>query len=302
MVTLSAEKSRISTIFTAAEPVGSELPLLRAALVNGGRLQGLEAAREVVSSGFTAVDALLPTGGLRRGSLVEWLATTTDAAAGPSPHAQALGDLESGAGAATLAFAVACRLAGVGTGPTMTGPRMIVVVDRTEWFHPPAVLPWLTAGQQLVVTRPGRDDDEIWAIDQALRCSGVAAVVAWPRPQGQARQRNHWSTALRRWQLAARGSGAVGLLVRPQAAARDPSWAEARIAVAPMPGGTLSERRLQLTRVGGSWIGTDRSQSTETVLELVRGTETMLTGKTARRLQPSRQGISQPGGATCRAS
>ena len=38
---------------------------------------------------------------------------------------------------------------------------------------------------------------------------GVAAVIAWP-------ERVH-PTAMRRWQLAARGSGAVGLLVRPAA-------------------------------------------------------------------------------------
>jgi hypothetical protein len=50
--------------------------------------------RETVSTGFPSLDRLLPAGGVRRGSLVEWLAG---------------GDA---AGAISLACAVACRLAG----------------------------------------------------------------------------------------------------------------------------------------------------------------------------------------------
>lgn len=179
--------------------------LLKTGLLNAGEFEGRENAREVVASGFAAVDSLLPAGGLRRGSLVEWLAGG-DAAAG---------DVAGGAGAVSLALAVGCRLAGAAA-----GPRTIVVVDRAGWFHPPAVLPWLGDSRQLVVARPSSDDDEIWAIDQALRCPGVAAVVAWPRsvvrqqghaphargslPAGAGRPRPtaQWTTAMRRWQLA----------------------------------------------------------------------------------------------------
>lgn len=295
MVTRSGENNGFREFFAADRQPAQR----RLAIGSGGQLHVQEAAREVVGSGFAGVDALLPAGGLRRGSLVEWL---VEPAGGPAlgPHTAASDstvDLAGGAGAATLAFAVASRLAA-----TAAGRQTIVVVDRTEWFHPPAVLPWLTAGQQLVVARPGRDDDEIWAIDQALRCSGVAAVVAWPRLRGQARQRSHWSTALRRWQLAARSSGAVGLLVRPQAAARDPSWAEARIAVEPLPGGSLAERRLRLTRVGGSWVGTEHRWTAETVLDLARGTEAALRRRAPSGLRAHEQKASREGGAACRAS
>src|SRR5690606_24383048 len=39
----------------------------------------------------------------------------------------------------------------------------------------------------------------------------------------------------RRWQLAAEASGALGLLIRPQQAKREPSWAELRLLVTPCP-------------------------------------------------------------------
>lgn len=237
-------------------------------------------AWETVSSGFSALDGLLPAGGVRRGSLIDWWA------AGGAD------------GAATVACAVACRLAtprpggravGGSLSGAMTSASTIVVVDRGGRFYPPAVLPWLasrsvaTSGgtgaggpengpeivPEMVVVRPSRDDDELWAIDQALRCPGVAAVLAWPgRMQ---------ANAMRRLQLAARASGAVGLLVRGLSDARtqaimreptmrEPTWADARVVVAPMPpvgGQSLpcpAERRLRLSLVGGPWQG-------ETMLE-----------------------------------
>ncbi len=55
----------------------------------------------------------------------------------------------------------------------------------------------------------------------------MTAVVAWPE--------RATATALRRWQLGARGGGAVGLLLRPPRARRDPSWAQARLDVTALP-------------------------------------------------------------------
>ena len=231
-------------------------------------------ARSVCPSGFRGIDRLLPGGGVGRGSLVEWIG-------GPA------------SGATALACAVACRL--LGARPATAGKRSaagdppgatgtILVIDRCGRFHPPAVLPWLerpTASRPkpggeaigpLVVVRPSRDEDEIWAIDQALRCPGVTAVLAWPERVS--------STAMRRFQLAARGSGAVGFLVRPVRARREPSWAEARLNVmavssgcdrlgASPPGGgvpspashvapvrlvgSLAVRRMRVTLQEGPW-------------------------------------------------
>lgn len=263
-------------------------------LLDGGQLAAREAVREVVASGFRSLDALLPAGGVRRGSLIEWLA---GGAAGGM----------AGAGAMSLAGAVACRLA-----QAADEPGTIVVVDRTGWFHPPAVLPWLGCGAEvarLVVARPAHDDDEIWAIDQALRCPGVAAVLAWPRAAaspggglvaGRRCAAQSWTIAMRRWQLAARSSGAVGLFVRPAMSQGEPSWAEARIAITPLPGGTLLERRLRLTRVGGAWAGgADADEPTvDVVLDMARGTA----GAMRHRGAAEAARAFEPREAACRAS
>jgi len=272
-----------------------------------------ECGREAVSTGFRPLDRLLPAGGVRRGSLIEWLAA------------------DDASGAVALACAVACRLAGPRSARHATAgseavaalpATTILVVDRGGRFHPPAVLPWLEAmacdvaardgsggdgrRPQLVVARPSTDDDELWAIDQSLRCPGVAAVLAWPG-------RVH-PTAMRRWQLAARSGGAVGLLVRGMALGTergrvcehhgaavqagmasqtglasqprmpiDPTWAEARVAVQPLPPSssagefalTAGVRRLRLSLVGGPWAGEAMLQerATELLLDMQGGCE-----------------------------
>lgn len=278
---------------------------------------------ETVSTGFQPLDHLLPAGGVRRGGLLELLAEG-DASAG--------GDA---GGAISLACAVACRLAdsksvGQGTASatsaTTTSARAstIVVVDRGAVFYPPAVIPWLDAladgGEksggrpQFVVARPSRDEDELWAIDQALRCPGVAAVLAWPK-------RVH-ATAMRRWQLAARVGGAVGLMVRGlrlqgrthdrhdrhdrrdgqagslEAVRREPSWADARVAISPVAGGEavaeLSSRRLRLSLVGGPWSGDAmlEERSVDVLLNLTNGREVVRRHRT-----PARPGAATSAGS-----
>ena len=242
-------------------------------------------ARETVATGFASLDRLLPAGGVRRGSVIEWLAG---------------GDGDAG-GAISLACAVACRLADPRRADQSLASQAstIVVVDRGQRFYPPAVMPWIDtqaasgpAGvaanggrrPQFVVARPARDDDELWTIDQALRCPGVAAVLAWPR-------RVH-ATAMRRWQLATRTSGAVGLLVRGLSERRpvggEPTWADAKLAVSPVVGDAatdLAVRRLRLSLVGGPWSGSEmlEERSTELLLDLTNGREALRRHRTPAR-------------------
>ena len=76
-------------------PVGEQVHGVLAAQVAraGGGCTFKGPAQPVLSSGFRALNRLLPAGGVRRGSLLEWL-TATEAS-----------------GAAALACAVACRVA-----------------------------------------------------------------------------------------------------------------------------------------------------------------------------------------------
>lgn len=267
--------------------------------------------RLTVSSGLPALDHLLPHGGLRLGSLVEWLE--------PPPET----GVEAAAGAAAFALAVGVRLQ---ANADLPPGRALVVIDRGGRLYPPAVVPWLEAASapssasssapspppsparsakveqrasrqasqhasqlghhrrvtpRLFVIRPASDADEIWAIDQTLRCAGVAAVVGWPGRVS--------ATVFRRWQLAARSSGVVGLLVRPAAARHEPTWAETRIQVCPARAAALAcsvrspadkarwiERRAcTLVRVGGQWdAATAVAEPTVTcVLDLTDGSE-----------------------------
>jgi len=81
--------------------------------------------------------------------------------------------------------------------------------------------------------------DNLWALDQALRCAGVAAVLAWPEKLD--------GRTFRRLQLAAEQGGGLGLLVRPEGVRHEPSWAEVRLVVEPLPAvGPHAPRRLKV--------------------------------------------------------
>jgi hypothetical protein len=167
------------------------------------RLEGVHrpVSPEAVSSGCAALDRLLPGGGFRRGTLVEWLAAA------------------DGAGAESLAIAAAreaCREGGA-----------VAVIDWRHEFYPPAAVRAGIASQCLLVVQSATEADNHWTLDQALRCAGVAALLAWPdRLDGR---------TFRRLQLAAEEGGSLGLLLRPQEAQAEPSWADVRLLVEPLP-------------------------------------------------------------------
>ncbi len=172
-------------------------------------MEGLHPPRDAatISSGCEAFDRFLPNGGFFPGQLVEWLVA------------------RPGNGGGMLAL-LAARTA------LLAGNKALIVVDRCPGnergtFYPPAVAGWEIDLRRLVILRPGNAADEIWAIDQALRCSSVAAVWAW-LPKLNERD-------FRRLQLAAEQGGCLGLLLRPARLRGKPTWADIQLLVEPLP-------------------------------------------------------------------
>lgn len=162
----------------------------------------------VVSSGCPPLDRLLPDRGFRRGTLVEWFSD---------------GD---GTGAGTLALLAARQACADG--------GVLVVLDTERQFYPPAAARGGLSWQQLIVVQAATAADHLWAIDQALRCPAVAAVLGWPPPLD--------GHTFRRLQLAAEQGGVLGLLLRPASVLGEPSWAEVRLRVEPLPSGQPTSR------------------------------------------------------------
>jgi hypothetical protein len=177
-----------------------------------------------VSSGCGGLDQLLPAQGFHRGTLVEWLTP---------------GD---GGGAESLVFLAAreaCREGGV-----------LVVFDQAKQFYPPAAVRLGIGPEEMIVVQAASQADNLWALDQALRCPGVAAAVAWPEKLD--------GRTFRRLQLAAEQGSGLGLLVRPERVRHEPSWAEVRLLVEPLPATALDGPRrlkIQLLRSRGGPSG-----------------------------------------------
>jgi len=188
-----------------------------------GRIRGLEKSRRgpgeaALSTGWPPLDELLPGGGLRRGSLVEWLA------AGP------------GSGAALLAWGAAQQAAREG--------GAIVVLDRRREVYPPALAAWGVELERVIFVQPQNARDEGWVWDQALRCPGVAAVWGWvDQVDGR---------LFRRWQLSAEASGGVGLLIRPADVRTQPTWADVRWWIEPQRASAGRRWRVDLLRCRGA--------------------------------------------------
>jgi protein ImuA len=190
------------------DPRGDLLRQLRGQL--GHSVATMAEDEPAFSCGSAAIDRLLPGGGLRHGMLVEWLAELP------------------GCGAATLGLLAAreaCRAGG-----------MLVVVDRTQAFYPPAAVGWGVDPGRLIVVRPRSMRDEIWAAVQSLRSPMVAAVWAMI---DRVDSRN-----FRRLQLAAEAGGTLGVLVRGASARGQPSWADVRLGISREQGAGSREKRM----------------------------------------------------------
>ncbi|MCY2974972.1 MAG: hypothetical protein NTW52_09950 [Planctomycetota bacterium] len=168
----------------------------------GGYSLGLT-GKGTISSGCSVLDNALPGGGYLLGTIVEWV---DGGGRGGDRGGGGFGN-----GSLYLAL-TAARYA------MQESNKYVVVIDSDESFYPPAALYMGLALERIIVLRPPSFDDAMWAIDQSLRSSAVAAVVA--------RLDKLSDLNARRFQLAAEQNGALGLFLRPASARSQPSWSE----------------------------------------------------------------------------
>lgn len=183
-----------------------------------GRLSGGDSEPRF-SAGSPSIDQLLPHGGLRRGTVVQWVG-------------------ESGGGAWSLAMIAAAAIAK----SEMSGGKPLVVFDLNQEFYPPAAVALgVPADRMMVIHKKAHHTrgDMIWAIDQALRCEAISAV--WCELGSWVNDRD-----ARRLQLAAEAGGTVGLFVRPEEVRKRPSFADVSWHVSPYRDATDSSSRRRL--------------------------------------------------------
>ncbi|MGQ9366880.1 ImuA family protein [Azospirillum sp. ST 5-10] len=179
---------------------GAALGALRARI---RRLEGIGGVAEgrALPLGLADLDAALPDGGLPLGCLHEV------AAADP------------GAGTAFAAVLLA-RLVAVGRGPA-------VWIVRGRDLHAPGLAAYGLGPERLIAVRARRDAEALWAMEEALRCRALAAVLGEVGTVDL--------TASRRLQLAAEAGGVTGLLLPRDARPGAASAAVTRWRIAAVP-------------------------------------------------------------------
>jgi hypothetical protein len=128
--------------------------------------------------------------------------------------------------------------------------KPLVLVDGRGWFYPPAAAALGVDLEHVILVRPISRPDCQAALDQALRCTAVGAVVGWCERLTAAEAQ--------RLKLAAEAGGGLGLILRPKGAAQGPSFADLRLRIAPMVS-TEAMRRVCIEVV--RWRGGKEGQS-----------------------------------------
>lgn len=188
--------------------VGAPAPDRAAVLADlRARIRGLEGlggeGARVLPFGLPDLDGVFPAGGLPLGCLHE--------VAGEEP----------GAGTAFAAHLLA-RLA------SAAAPALWVVRGRD--LHAAGLAAYGLTPDRLIAVRATRDADALWAMEEALRCKRLSAVL------GEVGGLD--LTASRRLQLATESSGVTGFLLQSTARRSAASAAVTRWRVAPAPSRT----------------------------------------------------------------
>lgn len=197
---------------------------------------GIPSPADSVPTGIPAIDGVLPAGGLALGAVHEWIGVDRDPArAGAGPQAPV---------AVFIALAARALARRPGTLALWVGGPV-----QPAWM----VLDGLGLLERSLFVHPRSDADQLWVLDQALRCPGVGVVASMLG-------RCDLGTT-RRLQLAAEagrrsGGGALGLLARDLRDGRALSAAQTRWRVHPVPAPDASRARwgVRLLRCKGMLI------------------------------------------------
>jgi hypothetical protein len=157
--------------------------------------------RTTISTGYPALDLALPDQGWEQGALTEILSN------------------EQGIGELSLLMPSLRQVSQSGQGIVLVAPPFI-----------PFPHAWAAQGinlQQIVMVR-AREQDQLWAIEQAARAGSCGMVIGWGTYQHR-HEMNY--QALRRLQVAATAGGTTLMLYRPLRAADEASPAPTRVSV-----------------------------------------------------------------------
>ncbi len=124
-------------------------------------------------------------------------------------------------------------------------PRWLFFCGCPGLPYAPALQAAGVATDRVLVLGSGKQEEQLWALEQALASGACSAALAWlpaRLPQG----------ALRKLQLAARKGDSYGFLLRPGSAAGQASPASLRLALAAESGRNLD---IRVVKQPGGWSG-----------------------------------------------
>ena len=199
--------------------------------------QRTQTVQQILPTGLTSLDAILPHGGLPAGSLLEWISE------------------DAGLNAASIALKSIV--------PMMTLHGCLAIVDEHHEFYADSARSHGIPLFRLLLIRPvhaasgpaqakishsrfvrqasATHSDALWALEQTARCPGVRAVLVFLEQAS--------SAVMRRLQLAVERSGVTIVLIRPASILNQPSFADLRLYVTtakPALAGITGRRQLKV--------------------------------------------------------
>ncbi len=154
------------------------------------------------------LESVLPGGRLQEGSLVELLSACP------------------GAGACELAFQMVKQLQQERLTP--------VLIDSDREFFAPGAAQLGIDLERLIVVRTRSLSEQLWAIEQTLRCEGRTVLLSLLERIP--------ANTYRRLKLAAERGKGIGLFWRTASLRTSPSWADHRLLIEPAPSPSRSRR------------------------------------------------------------